>query len=187
MLEVKNENLTNKVSWNHVTGNQFQSKEYEIYRKIGNNNYTFYQSTFNNTYYDNELDLLRGKDSSGYFCYRTKAKLSLTSHSAFVQSNTACVYIEPEVFIPNAFTPNGDGMNDKFRPFISFFPSTYHLIIYNRAGIKVFESKNPEESWNGHIKGRGMAPGGTYIYYLRINNPDHKEIKKRGKVTVLYP
>lgn len=187
LLEVNNENLTNKISWNHVTGNQFQSKEYEIYRKIGNNNYSFYQNTFNNTYYDNELNLLRGKDSSGYFCYKTKAKLSWTSHSAFVQSNTTCVYIEPEVFVPNAFTPNGDGMNDEFRPFVSFFPSTYHLIIYNRAGIKVFESKNPKESWNGHIKGKGMAPGGTYIYYLKINNPDHEEIKKRGKVTVLYP
>src|SRR6056297_3559070 len=187
LLNAENNDMTNKISWNQVKGTHYQTKEYKVFRKIGNNLFNYLQSTYSGSYYDNDLDFFRGRDSSGRFCYYINTELTATNHSALVKSNKKCLYIQPEIFVPNAFTPNGDGLNDKFRPYVSFLPSTYHLIIYNRRGIKVYETKSADDSWHGLIEGKGKAPGGTYIYYLKVNNPEHQMIERRGKITVLYP
>ncbi|MBK7303066.1 MAG: gliding motility-associated C-terminal domain-containing protein [Saprospiraceae bacterium] len=73
---------------------------------------------------------------------------------------------EKKVQLPNVFTPNGDNENDKFRPV--FDPKTefemdgYSLKIFNRWGHIVFESADPQESWDGTYKG-DQAPVETYI------------------------
>jgi gliding motility-associated-like protein len=59
------------------------------------------------------------------------------------------------IFVPNIFTPNDDGFNDFFHPFIeSPWPTrTYYFQIFTRWGELVFESSNPSEAWNGTING----------------------------------
>ena len=88
----------------------------------------------------------------------------------------------PELFIPNAFTPNGDGVND------SFFITGHHaevreLLVFDRWGSVVFASDPQNQSWNGMHKGEPL-PVGTYQYVIRyapVSDQDREETVS-GKV-----
>lgn len=72
--------------------------------------------------------------------------------------------------VPNAFSPNGDGLNDTFRPLIvenSCFEVKFW--IYNRWGELVFESKKPDDSWDGTSNGK-KCPADVYVWVLRFNS-----------------
>lgn len=58
-----------------------------------------------------------------------------------------------DVFFPNSFTPNNDGLNDIYKPVAYGRLISYHISIYNRYGEKVFERSNISEGWNGELKG----------------------------------
>ena len=80
-----------------------------------------------------------------------------------------------EVFIPNAFTPNGDGLNDNFRPSIAGVELEYYdLMIYDRNGDTVFESQDQNEFWNGSGARGGTyyANASIYIYFLKLKAVD---------------
>jgi gliding motility-associated-like protein len=70
------------------------------------------------------------------------------------------------IYIPSAFTPNNDGINDAFQVVISDLVS-YELTIYNRWGDWVFHSTDPEDVWVGNVKGGDhYAPEGLYSYRI---------------------
>ena len=88
-------------------------------------------------------------------------------------------------YIPNAFTPDGDGLNDVFRPLGQFAAiDEYEMIIYNRFGDVIFQSEDPQEGWNGIIDGE-YAPHGVYVYYVHYKSIWGKEFEKTGSVTLL--
>ena len=70
---------------------------------------------------------------------------------------------------PNAFTPNGDLLNDSFRPIIDCIPDVYLLQIFNRWGEMVFQTENYLDAWDGTYKGQ-PAPMDTYIWTVNSNN-----------------
>lgn len=72
------------------------------------------------------------------------------------------------IVIPNSFTPNNDGLNDKFGVIVIENVETFYLTIYNRWGQRVFETENPSERWDGMIKGK-KADNDTYFYYIKYN------------------
>lgn len=72
--------------------------------------------------------------------------------------------------IPNAFTPNGDGLNDYFYPLISRDISVKEFRIFNRWGDIVYDNATAP-GWDGKILGQAQ-PIGTYVYHLMINYPD---------------
>jgi gliding motility-associated-like protein len=86
--------------------------------------------------------------------------------------------------LPNAFTPNGDGLNDIFKPVSKCNFEEYSMLIANRWGQVVFETKDPEQGWNGE----GALPG-VYvlkIYYRGLNEQGlFVEDKIRGSLTLL--
>ncbi len=99
-------------------------------------------------------------------------------------SNRLLLLQESQVFFPNAFRP--DGINNTFKPIFLFFGGTFYVFqIYNRWGQIIFESHNPEESWNGTYKGKNVEQG-LYIYRLAYKNAYGISIEKKGSVTVLY-
>ncbi len=71
------------------------------------------------------------------------------------------------LFIPNAFTPNGDGEHDVFDILNTKAYSTYHLEIFNRWGQLVFESSSTDSDWDGKRNGK-MLPQATYYYVLNL-------------------
>lgn len=74
------------------------------------------------------------------------------------------------VYVPSAFTPNGDGKNDLLKPFASNQVTGFVFKVYNRAGQVVFETRELKKGWNGQYMGREM-PQGTYVWtYTYIGN-----------------
>lgn len=88
----------------------------------------------------------------------------------------------PAIYIPNVFTPNGDGINDKFKVSSYIAPDSYELVIYNRWGQKVFESTSVEDSWDGKFQGNDV-PEGAYVYILKIKTCSSRDVK--GVVTLI--
>ncbi len=90
---------------------------------------------------------------------------------------------EEDVFIPTAFSPNGDGTNDQL-----FVRSSYidvmELIIYNRWGQQVFTTKDIKIGWDGTFGGDELAPD-VFAYWLVAKCSDGAEIKRRGNVSIL--
>jgi len=88
-------------------------------------------------------------------------------------SDTASVVLPirpvPKFFLPNAFTPNNDGLNDIFIPVGDFFGATnYDFTIWNRWGERVFMTSNLDEGWNGQRDNSGAhAPPGVYVYVIQ--------------------
>lgn len=71
---------------------------------------------------------------------------------------------ELTLYVPNAFTPNGDGINDEFIPIVSGErENSYRFSIYNRWGEEIFRSENLNEGWNGNHAG-SVSPSGIYTW-----------------------
>ena len=88
-------------------------------------------------------------------------------------------------FIPNAFSPNGDGLNDVFNPLGDFAAiDDYELQIYDRWGRVIFSTQDPQQGWNGFIDG-DPAKHGVYIYRVYYKSVWGKEFSKTGSVTLL--
>ena len=93
------------------------------------------------------------------------------------------------MYIPNAFTPNGDELNNSFVPaiFSGVDPENYNLKIYSRLGELVFESNDPEIGWDGDYgSGKGLAQTGLYTFKLQYGTKEKDE--KRlvlGHVTLM--
>jgi gliding motility-associated-like protein len=68
------------------------------------------------------------------------------------------------VQFPNAFTPNSDGKNDSYRAACFCPVPAYRLIIYNRNGEQVYQTKDPDAGWDGYFRGK-LQPNGVYVYY----------------------
>jgi len=86
--------------------------------------------------------------------------------------------------LPNAFTPDGDGRNDVFIPVTTEEISDYSMIIFNRFGQKLFESRSYLFGWNGTSKGK-VQPTGSYIYIIRYKNKNGFVTEEKGTVLLL--
>lgn len=94
-----------------------------------------------------------------------------------------------DVFIPNAMTPDMDGLNDVFKPVFSCPITQYHLQIFDRWGELIFETDNLNEPWNGGQNGYFVNPG-VYLYKLSYRwgeerNESLEVQTERGYITIL--
>jgi gliding motility-associated-like protein len=90
---------------------------------------------------------------------------------------------EPEVFIPNAFTPNGDNENDILKVRGSTIESLY-FAVYDRWGEIIFETENQNNGWDGIYNGKTVTPG-VFVYYLKAVCYDKSELSTKGNITVI--
>ncbi len=190
VLKVSNQDRLNTLSWTPYPDWLGGIDEYQVYRLPGNGMtaLNISLSGSDSTWSDNIEEFLYTV-TDRKFCYFVEAIEGDTNPygiKARSKSNTYCVILDPNVFMPNAFTPNGDGKNETIRPKFSFTPKDYVFIIRNRWGNKVFETKDPWASWDGRVRNK-PAPEGIYIYFLRITPYDGKTIERNGHITVIYP
>jgi len=94
------------------------------------------------------------------------------------------IHPDADVFPPNAFTPDGDGLNDVFE-IKSVGVSKYNLKIFSRWGELLYEANNLEDNWDGRANGQ-LVPKGTYAYQMAYESVIGKTFYKRGTVTVIY-
>ena len=103
-------------------------------------------------------------------------------HSDKVLIENSC---SSTVYVPNSFTPNGDGMNEVFLPITNSI-SCYSLTIYNRWGEIIFESYNAAIGWDGSYAEGGLAPDGIYIWQIEFDLLScDKQMIERGHFKLL--
>lgn len=96
--------------------------------------------------------------------------LSVTSRNGCgTSTDDVSVKLYTGIFIPNAFSPNNDGLNDTWNiPALNAYPD-FELKVFNRLGQPVFENSQTNKSWDGLFKGQA-ADMGTYVYFIKLNN-----------------
>ncbi|HNY03966.1 MAG TPA: gliding motility-associated C-terminal domain-containing protein [Bacteroidales bacterium] len=99
-------------------------------------------------------------------------------------SDEVTVFVVP--FIPNAFTPNGDGLNDEFH-ILGLPPENitqYNLQVFNRWGQKVFETKDILEGWDGKLNGE-YCPEGVYLWVVFYEDNTKTRTGNKGTITLV--
>lgn len=119
-------------------------------------------------------------------CYR----LQLSTKDGEILSNEVCVNPPAAlcaslagVFVPDAFTPNGDGINDVFE-IKTEAEGESEIFIYDRWGNIIFKTTPNVRYWNGKINGQ-LAPNGPYFYKVVVNDKVGRSFIKRGTVALL--
>lgn len=101
---------------------------------------------------------------------------SITQGDLIIKKNAS-------TFVPNAFSPNGDGINDELLVGVTNLKK-YSIQIFNRLGSRVFFTDNIFENWNGTFKGNDL-PVGVYYYIILGTNLSNNNVKYSGSVTLL--
>ncbi len=112
--------------------------------------------------------------------------LRTTTAFGCIDETSREVIVHPDfsAYAPNSFSPNGDGLNDKFE-IVGTGIKKFKLQIYSRWGELLFESNSLEEMWDGTSKGK-LVPRGTYVYKMFYTTFLGKSYQKEGTVTVIY-
>ena len=113
--------------------------------------------------------------------------------------DTACVNVHViscetggELYLPNAFSPNGDGENDMLQIFFGLFDciKSFNLIIYNRWGEKVYQTSDPKFKWDGiynqgNLKNTEEANTEVFVYHMEAALGDGRKISKKGNINLI--
>jgi len=130
---------------------------------------------------------LFGPASAGvykYILYGSDANGCLATDTVIVTVTELDCKEGDAIFIPTAFSPNGDGQNDVLRLHPSNCVKAIQFVLYNRWGQKVFETTNALNYWDGKLNGV-ECDSGVYAYYMSIDLQNGVSVTKKGNVTLL--
>jgi gliding motility-associated-like protein len=120
-------------------------------------------------------------DNNGTYSVETSNECG----SAFDEIIVTFADCTPAYYIPNAFTPDGDGINDFWHP-ITYRLTAYELIVFDRWGIVVFTSFNPDEVWTGNFNGgEHFVKDDVYFYLMKYTTDEGLAGKAEGTVTMV--
>jgi len=193
ILEASDTNLLVNLEWTDYHKWQAGVKYYNVYRitndtyieKIDSLNFGINQIADDLEYLRNNSEIVN--DKVCYFIEAEENDDNIYGIKGYSRSNKECIYLEPGIFMANAFTPDGNGQNDMIKPILTFRPETYYFVVHDRWGSKVFETNSPDDYWHGDVNGRRNAPPGVYIFYLKIITSGKIIIEKKGTITLFYP
>ncbi len=187
-------NLNNYLYWTPYQQWDGVVATYNIYRKAGDEiDYSRVAQVNGNdtTYLDDVSDY---RDSRGNFCYYVEAvegnnSLGLVDGAGNPYnslSNQECLNHDAKVFVPSGFRPGSSiPENQTFGPSLRFNDvEQYEFYIMNRWGVKVFETDDPTQRWDGTENGNEAAAG-VYVYYLSYATPGGSEQEQRGTFTLV--
>lgn len=113
----------------------------------------------------------------------TTYTVELTDANGCKATDQVTISLEGSLFVPNTFTPNGDGMNDGFRAWCTEM-AEFRLLIFNRWGELIFSSNRTDEAWDGTYKDR-ESPIGTYVWRIDCREITGRAQTLYGHVTLL--
>lgn len=90
----------------------------------------------------------------------------------------------PEIFVPNAFTPNHDGINDVFRPKLAGMKRFYYFRVYNRWGELLYSTGDIGKGWDGTFNGRDQASG-TYVWAAQATDYKDHTVTEKGTFVLI--
>jgi len=91
---------------------------------------------------------------------------------------------QSDVYVPTAFTPNNDGLNDYLRPIFMGIKELRYFRIYNRWGQLMYERKSEQPGWDGMVAGRPQGPG-VFVWMVEGVGLDNRIITKKGTCTLV--
>lgn len=151
------EQLFNIISWSSPCGTS-EIAYYIIYFSLGEGHPWIEIARPDAT--ENSFEHFPGGTIAG--CYYI---VSVDDHdNASNGSTVICVQNCPLYQLPNAFTPNGDGQNDIYKPLKNLFIDRVNMQIFNKWGQLVFETSDPQINWDGRNKNGGVLSDGVYFY-----------------------
>ncbi len=117
---------------------------------------------------------------------------AINNCDTLVQTITVAYEGSPDdtpLYVPNAFSPNGDGINDAFQVYAAtdVLVQSFELMVFDRWGNQLFHTKDPETGWNGLFRGRGQGQG-VYTWWMQatvFHCGRVMAVKKKGGVTVV--
>jgi gliding motility-associated-like protein len=148
------------------------SLQYQLEKLVDNNGITQWQPIAQHSQVQTHTDININEQGHLQACYRVAVKANTATIST---SNVSCSPYEPVIYIPTAFTPNNDGVNDVYEP-MYYGIQSYQLTVYNRWGEQVFVGKD-KQAWTGENAAEGVY---AVIVEYRLNN----SIKKTQTTTV---
>jgi len=102
--------------------------------------------------------------------------------SSFITVEVKDIY---NLTLPNAFSPNNDGLNDVYQVFSKGIRN-FELWVYNRRGQIVWTTTNPDEVWNGkYLNQYEDCPSGVYVYRVRTKDVNNKKHEETGDITII--
>ncbi len=112
--------------------------------------------------------------------------LIATDNNGCIDTTSKSIYIREEtyLYVPNAFTPDGDNFNNVFKV-SAIGMIDFNIKIFNRWGQIIFESNDPQFEWDGTINASTKVPDGTYNYMITYSTPYEINTRKMGHVNVL--
>jgi gliding motility-associated-like protein len=103
-------------------------------------------------------------------------------HFAYI--NVKVFATKAQVFVPTAFTPNGDGRNDRLRPIPVGIQRIEYFHVYSRWGQLVFSTRTTGEGWDGTINGKTQTTG-VFTWVVKAVDIDGKPYSQKGTVTLI--
>jgi gliding motility-associated-like protein len=159
---------------NAILGRQHQL------RATGNNATDFVWSpvtALDNPFIANPLATLYS--NTWFYVHATDAIGCTDDDTVFIK-----VYEGPNYYLPNAFSPNGDGLNDVFFPTPVGISSTEYFRIFDRYGALVYQTREWMQGWDGKLKGKPAALG-TYVWMIKGINVNGSVVEMKGTVILI--
>ncbi len=150
------------------------------FNATGGINYTWTPST--------HLNNPNISNPTGYYPDTTRLDymVHITSANQCEGDDTMNVWVvgQPSVFVPSAFTPNGDGINDELKPIGIGYKSVDYFRVFNRWGQVMYESDHFKVGWDGRFNGV-LQQIGTYFWQLKVTDRFGKEEFYKGDATLI--
>lgn len=168
--------------WNEYIGWDNGVRDYDVQRKYVFDKYRSLVFVNQNKYNDKQFEI----DEGAYFYFVNALENYDDAGNPGIaesRSNEIFMFQNPNVYLPNAFTRNGDELNDFFNWQYSFVKD-FDMKVYSRWGQLVFQTKNKKEFWDGKINGTS-AQQEAYVYIITYTGWDNESYTKKGTLTLL--
>jgi gliding motility-associated-like protein len=180
-------NDSEQIFFNTITWDDYSSwignvNSYNIYRAVNG----VYEATpianvvfGTRSYIDNVQDFVSEQGKFSYYIEAVEGAGNTYGFQDVVQSNKVDAYVEVNVFVPNAFAPNG--INNIWKPIAQYVEKTdYSVKVFNRWGNIVFQTSDDNEGWNGQ-----GADDEMYVYLIEYKNARGEYIQLKGHLNLL--
>lgn len=174
---VSEKDIINPKKYYFYNYSKFEDKGYER-----NKNIKFLWKINNEVVSEND-NLEYEFNTNGRYTIVLKAYLSDTNCNAIYSED---IFIEGNCFkIPNIFTPNGDGVGDEFKIKYDGEIVNFNLVILNRVGEIIWNSKDINIGWDGKINGNDDASEGIYYYIIKGEDKTGSKLEQRGVLQLI--
>jgi gliding motility-associated-like protein len=181
--------LLNGILKADFTGSQYLCRETDSAKFINTSigKITNYNWDFGNGSIDNSKDppVQHYNMSNNNFLYTIRLSISDSSGCADTVYRYLHVVDNCYIAVPNAFTPNNDGLNDYLYPLNAYKANDLSFRVYDRFGQLVFETRNWTQKWDGTVKGQEAAAA-TYVWILTYTNSETgKRVEQKGTTILI--